>query len=281
MNMNRSSTGNPWEERYYSKELEYGDLLEKLPDILASGISERTAERMSGYLSNPDFVLGTGMSPFRYLEAYYRVENTHSWLARYFWDALEDAARVSVDNLKGFEYGTRTLIASDISEEMLQPVTEGSVIYRYDVGIFLSFLLHAADRLVETGIFGNGWLAAQFRGAVLGNTGQMRLFSRFFKEGVGQGTRGCAVIDHLVGKAVPMDRVMLFTDHRLGDLDDGGSGLPGGPLRTSWAAYKSLFPGARLYLFDLSGEGECSVERDGEDVCLVSGWDMDVFNRLD
>lgn len=34
MNTNRNSTGNPWEDRYYSKELEYGELLERLPDIL-------------------------------------------------------------------------------------------------------------------------------------------------------------------------------------------------------------------------------------------------------
>lgn len=34
MNTNRNSTGNPWEDRYYSKELEYGELLERLSDIL-------------------------------------------------------------------------------------------------------------------------------------------------------------------------------------------------------------------------------------------------------
>jgi pimeloyl-ACP methyl ester carboxylesterase len=51
-------------------------------------------------------------------------------------------------------------------------------------------------------------------------------------------------------------------------------------LSRSWARYKTIAPGARLYLFDLAGHGKTPISTQQNDVYLVAGWSDKIFDIL-
>lgn len=268
-----------WERRLGSGKWKSRDILDNLPKIVMSRDfeSEDFKERLSNRLSNPDLVRCSGQSPFSYLEAYLKVESIRNRDTVPLLNALEDAVRVSVENMGGFARRPRVLVATNVSESMLSPVAPGSPVRRLDIGAFLSLLLSVSDIRVVAGVFGSVWEIVHLYGAVLANTSEAYSFASSFRRVVGEGANGASVIDYLVGSDIRMDKVLLFADRRMWDGDDPEPGRAGASVSASWSAYKAMYPEAELYLFDLSGDGEGRIERRGMDVRLVSGWNGDVL----
>lgn len=262
-----------WEELIASRKVGYMALLRNLRNILDAGVGPEYVEQLCGYLSDPAQVERSRQFPFRYLSAYRELRNHKSPQTASVLTALEKAAEASAENIAGFGSGTNVLIASDVSGSMRHPVSRNSSVENYDVGIVLSMLLQSRCESVVSGIFGDVWKVVNLpRTGILTNSMELRdLGNR-----VGFSTNGHLVIDWLLENRVRMDKVMMFTDCQLWDSRNSGS-----HIRKSWERYRKLFPGARLYLFDLCGYGHSPVRLERGGVALIAGWNDRVFDILD
>src|SRR3569623_342649 len=168
-------------------------------------------------------------------------------------DALEKAVQASAANIKGFDYDTRVLLACDVSGSMQTPVSAKSKILLYDVGPMLAMLLQSRCKNVEVGMFGDRWKTIVVpRGNILGNVQEF-----YRREGeVGYATNGYLVIQDLLQRKVKMDKVFMFTDCQLWNSNNDGK-----HIQALWVQYKStLAPQARLYMFELKGNGQAPLQ---------------------
>lgn len=277
-----------WQELIDSDRLGYMALLRNLRNILQAGVSDEHIRKVCSRLSDADAVAKSRQLPFRFLSAYRMISENGSLRAPMVLSALEAAAEASAANIQGFGPDVNVLVAADTSGSMMCPVSSaGSVMY-YDIGIMLAMLLKSRCASVVSGVFADRWkVVAMPQNPVLANVMAMR---RRVGE-VGYSTNGYKVIDWLLDNGVRMDKVMIFTDCQMWNSDPGtwrfGSGSSGASgkaqassIQKSWAKYKSRFPGARLYLFDLAGYGTSPVAFPCHDVALISGWSDKVFDVL-
>ena len=191
--------------------------------------------------------------------------------------ALEDAAYRSAVNIPGFDESTRVLLASDTSGSMCRPVSRNSSVQCYHIGLLLSMLMKHRCPQAVTGMFADIWKAYSMPSTnVLQNTMDM-----IDREGeVGYATNGHKVIDWLIAKHRVMDKVMIFTDCQMWDSDHYYLGYNEKEIKDSWHTYKSMFPEAKLYLFDLAGYGQMPLSLAEKDVYLIAGWSDRVFEVL-
>ena len=150
-------------------------------------------------------------------------------------------------------------------------------VQNYDIGILLSMLLKNKCESVVSGMFGDTWKVINLpQDNILANTMEMHR-----REGeVGYSTNGYKVIDYLVKENMKMDKVMIFTDCQMWDSEGRYYGRCEKEIKDSWHTYKSLFPKAKLYLFDLAGYGQSPMRLAEPDVYLIAGWSDRVFDVL-
>ena len=142
----------------------------------------------------------------------------------------------------------------------------------YDIAILLSMILKSRCASVISGMFGDKWKVINMpQSHILANTMEMRR-----REGeVGYSTNGYKVIDWLIKEDIRMDKVMIFTDCQMWN-----SLYSDAHIETLWKKYKSVYPGAKLYLFDLAGYGRTPLRIEKNDVFLIAGWSDKVFDVL-
>lgn len=254
---------NKWEELIDSGKLGYMALLRNLRNILEAGVSSGHVLKVCDTLSNEKAVLNSKQLPFRFLAAYREIKTLNSSFVTLVLNALEDAVRISVNNLKGFDERTSVLIACDVSGSMQKPISARSKILMYDIGLMLAMLLQSKCKNVISGMFGDVWKIVNMPSrSVLSNVNEY-----YRREGeVGYSTNGYLVIDDLVKRNVTIDKVIMFTDCQLWDSRFGKS-----HLEKSWSTYKSIAPNAKLYLFDLAGYGNTPLSIQRNDVHLIAG----------
>ena len=261
-----------WEELLDSNKLGYMALLRNLRNILEAKVSAAHIGRLCAYLANEKAVQNAKQLPFRYLAAYREMLNLKSGYTTRVLTALEEAVKISIQNVKGFGEKVPVVIACDVSASMQKAVSAHSKIQLYDIGLLLGMLLQQQCRHVITGMFGNTWKIINLpRNNVLANVQEF-----YRREGeVGYFTNGHLVIRDLVRRKVKADKVMLFTDCQLWN-----SSGDGGHLAAEWQQYKVVAPQARLYLFDLAGYGHAPIQLLRPDVFLIAGWSDKVFEVL-
>lgn len=72
-------------------------------------------------------------------------------------NSLEEAAKISAENIQGFDNETKVLLASDVSGSMQTPVSGNSSVMCYQIGILLSILVKRRCPQAMTGLFGTIW----------------------------------------------------------------------------------------------------------------------------
>lgn len=262
-----------WEELIDSQKLGYMALLRNLRNILEVNVSAESLEKVIRQLSDEKAVKNTKQLPFRFLSAYRELKDLQYSGVTRLVEALEKATWYSASNLRGFNSDARVLIACDVSGSMQTPVSPKSKIMLYDIGLMLGMLLQSRCKRVESGIFGDTWKIVPME-----NQGILANVNAFYKrEGeVGYSTNGYLVIQDLINRRVPLDKVMMFTDCQLWN-----SNQDGGDLGKAWNAYKQIAPEAKLYLFDLGGSGQMPINYLRDDVCMIAGWSDKVFEVLE
>jgi 60 kDa SS-A/Ro ribonucleoprotein len=281
-----------WEELIDSGKLGYMALLRNLRNIQGAGVSYAHLEKVCARLADANEVAKAKQFPFRYLAAYRELLNAGSDVSAQsiaqrlkallagnkgfmgiMLDALEKAVQVSAANIKGFDHGTRVLLACDVSGSMQTPVSAKSKILLYDVGLMLAMILQSRCKNVEVGMFGDTWKTITVpRNNILGNVQEF-----YRREGeVGYATNGYLVIKDILSRKVKIDKVFMFTDAQLWNSNNTPD-----HIQTLWLRYKAeVSPNAKLYLFDLKGYGQTPLQILHNDVYLVSGWSDKVFEVL-
>lgn len=262
-----------WEELIFSGKLGYMALMRNLRNILDARVSVEAILKVCQMLTDKNAVSKAKQLPFRYLAAYRELQKIDSDFTVMVLNALEDAVLQTASNIKGFDYRTSVLIACDVSGSMQKPVSAKSSVFSYDIGLMLGMLLQSQCERVTSGMFGDIWKVVNLpQKSILANVQEY-----YKREGeVGYSTNGYLILDYLINRKKRMDKIMLFTDCQLWDSRNGGN-----TLQQKWNVYKSLFPNAKLYLFDLSGYGHSPVDMLQLDVYLIAGWSDKVFDILD
>ncbi|QJB41981.1 TROVE domain-containing protein [Chitinophaga oryzae] len=270
----RAAMREAWEELITSKQLGYMATMRNLRNMLQADISPAHIGLVCDYLANETAVWNSKQLPFRYLAAYRELKDVQHGLTGQLMQALETAVKTSVTHLKGFDVNTRVVIACDVSGSMQFPLSPRSKVTGYDVGLMLGMLLQHKCRHVISGMFGDTWKTVALPGnSILSN---VDAFHRRAGE-VGYSTNGYLVIKDLIERGHVADKIMLFTDCQLWDSTGKQNTFAG-----SWATYKQqVAPNAKLYLFDLQGQGTTPVDVRQNDVHLISGWSDKVFDVME
>jgi len=275
--LRQSTLREKWKEGIVTFRMGYKTLVEKLPDVLAAGVSGKVLKLAAEYLGNAAAVTGSRLSPQQFLEAYRRLQRMEQGGAALLREALERAILHSADNLAGLDERGRMVIAMDISPSMRYPVKEGSLVERFDVAPLLAVLLAGKGVSVSTGIIGNTWKHMTLSAH--------RLFDQLDELRKKEGEAGYAINAHLVirdllRKGEVVDKVMIFTDTTLWDHRPFNQGAEE-DLGRIWRQYRQIAPQAKLYLFDLAGYGKKPLECLGDGVYLMAGWNEGAFRVLE
>ncbi len=262
-----------WEELIESGRLGYMALLRNLRNILQARVGAEYVRKVAERLSDPAQVIRSKQLPFRFLAAYRELENVNYDFTSYILDSLEDAIKVSAENIAGFDMNTRVLLAADVSGSMYSPVSAKSKIRCYDIGLVLCMLMRFRSKNVVTGIFGDNWKSVNLpANSILSNIQRLNEI----EGSVGYSTNGYKVIEYLIERRKVMNKVMFFTDLQMWDSNKDGASL-----KVTWRNYKkNIAPDAKLYLFDLQGYGQTPLRTTDDDVYLLAGWSDKVFDVL-
>jgi len=274
--LRQSALREKWKEGISTFRMGYKTLVEKLPEVLAAGVSGKVLKLAAEYLGNAAAVAGSRLSPQQFLEVYRRLQGMEKGGAALLEEALEQAIRHSADNLAGLDENGRVVIAMDVSPSMRYPVKEGSLVERFDIAPMLAMLMAGKGMSVSTGIIGNTWKHTMLSA--------YRLFDQLDQLRKKEGEAGYAINAHLVirdllRKGEVVDKVMIFTDTTLWNHRQFNQGMEADPGRI-WRQYRLIAPQAKLYLFDLAGYGKKPLECLEDGVYLMAGWNERVFGVL-
>ncbi len=155
---------------------------------------------------------------------------------------------------------------------MRATVSPKSKVRLFDIGIVLAMLFRNRCKQVVTGIFGDVWKVINYpTGNILPAIQEMR---RHAGE-VGYCTNGYKVVEWLLENRRVVDKVLIFTDCQMWNSNGDGKTFP-----RLWARYKTMAPGAQLYLFDLAGYGQMPLRVAQGDVYLIAGWSDRIFDVI-
>jgi len=271
------------EKKEVKKVKNYFAIVRNLRNILEAGVSPEHLEKISLALSNEKAVLNSKLLPFRFFSAYREIAGTGEFKSSAVMECLEEAIKVSTENIKGFDPNTNILIACDMSGSMQHSLSPKSKIQYFEIGLVLGMLLQNKCKSVITGLFGEDWKVVQLpRVNILANTHKL---ANMIGE-VGHSTNGYKAIRWLNENKKIADKVFLFTDCQLWDSDEvfwgfGDTIKKHSTLKDEWEKYKKIAPEAKLYVFDMAGYGVSPIDNTRRDVYLIAGWSEKVFEVLD
>ncbi|SFW57891.1 TROVE domain-containing protein [Chitinophaga sancti] len=265
-----------WEQLVESNTLGYMALIRNLRNILQAEVDKRIIDKVCAQLADEKAVLQSKQLPFRFLSAYRELKQVKHKRTKDVLEALETAIQISVQHLQGFDSDTRVVIACDVSGSMQKAVSARSVVKYYDIGLLLGMLLKHKCENVVTGMFGDKWKVVKFpKKNILENVDAF-----YQREGeVGYSTNGHLVLADLIRSGQVTDKVMMFTDCQMWN-SNAGHQRDKSAMEDLWKRYRSMVPHAKLYLFDLAGNGTTPVDVRGDGVYLIAGWSDKVFEIL-
>lgn len=265
---------NKWQELIDSNKLGYMALLRNLRNILTANVSQEYIKKIAQRIADEKEVENSKQLPFRFLSAFRELEKVPSPYVQILLSALEEAMKIAIKNLKGFDEDTTVLIACDVSGSMMIPISPRSSVQAYDIGLVLGMLLQYSSKSVMSGIFGDTWKIINLpKDNILSNVQTLRQ-----RNGeVGYSTNGYLVIKDILKRKQKVDKVMIFTDCQLWNSNNSNENIA-----NYWQQYKKeVAPKAKLYLFDLAGHGQMPLQIKDNDVNLVAGWSDKVFEVME
>ena len=265
---------NKWQELIDSNKLGYMALLRNLRNILTANVNQDYIKKITQRIADEKEVQNSKQLPFRFLSDFRELEKVPSPNVQLLLSALEEAMKIAIQNLKGFDENTTVLIACDVSGSMMIPISPRSSVQAYDIGLVLGMLLQYSSKSVMSGIFGDTWKIINLpKDNILSN---VQALHRRNGE-VGYSTNGYLVIKDVLNRKQKVDKVMIFTDCQLWNSNDSKESIS-----TYWKQYKKeVAPKAKLYLFDLAGHGQMPLQIRDNDVNLVAGWSDKVFEVME
>ena len=264
-----------WEKLIDSGKLPYMATLRNLRNILESNISSEYINQVADYISNPNNVKKSKQLPFRFLSAHKQLQSVSSMDTTKLLDAVEIALEESFKNIT-YLSGT-TFIASDVSGSMSwRAISKHSSIVPREVGLVLSAGLHKFTERGLFGLFAENWKLVQLpkTGSILQNVSMLSNID------VGGSTNGWKAIRFLNDNNIKVDRIIVFTDCQLYDID--GWGYSERSIRKELEHYKqNINPNVKTYMFDLTGYGTVNFPESDHSVAEITGWSDKTFKFIE
>jgi 60 kDa SS-A/Ro ribonucleoprotein len=272
-----------WEYLVNNNKLPYMAALRNLRNLLQAGVSPGCMKKVTDLIQDPEAVKKSMQFPFRWWSAYRELkEMDMSGIGaanlKAIFDALENAIRISVENIPGWETLAleRILVACDASSSMMRPISARSKVQLYHIGYVLGFAMQRQIPNVTVGMFGERWKTLPADSNVLAG-----VVDAVAREGeVGYSTNGHLVVQWALDNRLIYDRFMFLTDNQMWNTS--------GRATSGRSAFESVFnkykaeinPKAKLILFDLAGYGTTPIDLVRPDVALVAGWSDKVFKII-
>ena len=264
-------SGVKFEKLILEEKLPYMATLRNLRNIIKENVSKDALVKVSNYLQNEKAVTNSKQLPFRFFSAYNVLKNEGVNNSHIFFKAIENAMKVSANNITGFNKNENILICSDVSGSMGHPMSKNTDITMKDVGLVFASTLNSFGNFVDVGVFGSDWIPVKKL------TGQvMQDVSILNHEGrnAGGSTIGYKCIKWANNNKKKYDKIVFFTDCEI-YADNYNDSLPG-----EWQKYLKENPSCKLILFNLAGYGTTPVRVNDKNVIMISGWSDKIFDVL-
>lgn len=306
------STKETWSEMIDSDKMGYMAILRNLRNFLKNDVPMAQVIKVANKLKDPNEVKKSKQLPFRFFSAYKALraelglgkpnkydqinegvheENINICKAEVLFDALEEAAKISVQNLPKLD--GKTVIACDVSGSMEESISEKSSVERFDIGLILGSLANGFSDDAKVGIFGDTWKEIE----VDKNRPLASALEMHRREGeVGYSTNGYQVIKALLESRQKVDRVLFFTDCQMygndsgdqkersdyyGGYQDNAEPETGKGIGQFICEYREqINADLKLYFFDLAGYGSCKVPEQDPQTLIVGGWSEKLFEFI-
>lgn len=207
-------------------------------------------------LTDPDEVHRSKQFPYRFHSAYRHVTKGK------LMDALQDAMRISIDNIPAFN-GT-TFVACDNSGSMRSHVSGKSDVQMISIASLFGAMVHAKTAGTENeaivSVFGDNFAVVPLssRDGILTNMAKIEMTH------VGLSTNAYLAIRYLRAKKIKVDRIVIFSDCQC---------YGAGSLAVELKQYKrEVNPKVFTYSFDLASYGTTQFPKDEERVCIAGGF---------
>jgi len=315
------STKENWSEMIDSDKMGYMAILRNLRNFLKKDVPMEEVIKVANILKDPERIKKSKQLPFRFFSAYralkaelglgeprryddyyynYQYQQDEGGVnlckAEVLFDALEEAAKIAVQNLPKLD--GKTVIACDVSGSMERRISPRSSVERFDIGMILGALANRFSDDTTIGIFGDTWREIEVdKNRPLASALEMHRW-----EGeVGYSTHGYQVIKALLESRRKVDRILFFTDCQMygNDFDDPPN--ESGSEDDCLSCYKlddsdpetsksigqfireyreQINADLKLYFFDLAGYGNCSIPEQDPQTLIIGGWSEKLFEFI-
>lgn len=256
-----SANGNnkeTWEKLIDSGKLPYMATIRNLRNIVNA--QPDNIDKVWATISDPDRVRKSRQLPFRFLSAYRNLPDDCGSKA---YDALEDAAEASVDNLPHLP--GKTVIAVDVSGSMGQRVSAKSDVRCCEIGMMLGLI---ANKICDDAVF-----------YVFNNRiGEKRLshrsgiLSACINEAYASGGTDMDLpFDKMIHENVVADRIIMISDNECN--------CHSRTVQSMADEYRrKVNPNLWVHAIDLQGYG--TQQFCGKNTNIIGGWSEKVFNFI-
>ena len=247
-----------WEALIDSGKVGYMALLRNLRNILNA--KPRNIGKVLATLTDEAAVRNSRQLPFRFLSAYREVSSIAS--SRVL-DALEAAARISVDNLPRLPGST--VIAVDVSGSMSSSLSRHSTVLCSDVGMLLGLI---ANRICEDSLFYT--FDTEIRKYPFSR--QTAILQACCYNACGGGTEMELPFAVMIQEQLRPDRIIIISDNQC-NCTSWHRGLPVQSLANEYR--KQMDNDIWVHAIDLMGYG--TQQFAGHRTNIIAGWSEKVF----
>ena len=255
-----------WENLIDSGKVGYMALLRNLRNIINA--HPRNIEKVWAKIGDPEAVRRSRQLPFRFLSAYKNLPDNAGSRA---YDALENAARASVENMPRLP-GT-TVIAVDTSGSMDSRVSAKSEIRCCEIGMMLGLL---ANKICENSIYYEFDMA--IRSASLSHYTAI-LETATHRARAGGGTDMGLPFEKMIKDGVQADRIIVISDNQC-NHDSSWSFLYRDKTVQSLADAYRKQSGRNIWVHAIDLMGYGTQQFHGQRTNIIAGWSEKVFDFI-
>ena len=252
-----------WENLIDSGKVGYMALLRNLRNIINA--QPRNIEKVWEKIEDPEAVRRSRQLPFRFLSAYKNLPGNAGSRA---YDALENAARASVENMPRLP-GT-TVIAVDTSGSMGSRVSEKSEIRCCEIGMMLGLL---ANKICENSIFYE--FDMDIRSASLSHYTAI-LETATHRARAGGGTDMGLPFEKMIKDGVQADRIIVISDN---ECNYASFWYRDKTVQSLADAYRKR-SGRNIWVHAIDLMGYGTQQFHGQRTNIIAGWSEKVFDFI-
>ena len=260
----KGNTREVWESIIDSGKLPYMAALRNLNNIIK--VTPSNIDKVLGVLSDEKNVLRSKQFPYRFFSAYATIDGD-PFLVKEIKRTLNKCIEISVSNVPSLS--GRTFMSADNSGSMDCLMSGKSIMTYKNVANIFQAMMVRSDPNSITSVFGGRFKVVDLDP----DTGILHNADILANTDVDHSTHAYLAIEYLTKKKLFVDRIIIFSDMQVYDLD-------GYPLGKYLDAYRKINPNVWLHCIDLAGYGTSVDSTSKTNVNLIAGWSDNVLHYI-